>query len=186
MSFIKTIIHEGGHGIFEENVDYNIAKYSNNSLNNIYALHESQSRFYENILSRNKNFWVPIYDDIKKLLKIDIDIDEFMDKYNVVVPSLIRTEADEITYGLHIIIRYEIEKEIFNNNLSVDDIPKMWNKKMKKYLGIEPKNDSEGLMQDIHWSECAFGYFPTYLLGSIFDGMLLENINNKLGDVDEL
>ena len=186
LSFIKTIIHEGGHGIFEENVDYNIAKYSNNSLNNIYALHESQSRFYENILSRNKNFWVPIYDDIKKLLKIDIDIDEFMDKYNVVVPSLIRTESDEITYGLHIIIRYEIEKEIFNNNLSVDDIPKMWNKKMEEYLGIVPKNDSEGLMQDIHWAECAFGYFPTYLLGNIYDGMLVKLVEEKFGNIDDI
>ena len=186
LSFIKTIIHEGGHGIFEENVDYNIAKYSNNSLNNIYALHESQSRFYENILSRNKNFWVPIYDDIKKLLKIDIDIDEFMNKYNIVVPSLIRTEADEITYGLHIIIRYEIEKEIFNNNLSVDDIPKMWNKKMRKYLGIEPKNDSEGLMQDIHWAECAFGYFPTYLLGNIYDGILVKLLEEKMGKIDDI
>lgn len=186
LNFVKTIIHEGGHGIFEENVDYNIAKYSNNSLNNIYALHESQSRFYENILSRNKNFWIPIYNDIKKLLKIDIDIDEFMDKYNVVVPSLIRTEADEITYGLHIIIRYEIEKEIFNNNLSVDDIPKIWNKKMEEYLGIVPKNDNEGLMQDIHWAECAFGYFPTYLLGNIYDGMLVKLVEEKLGNIDDI
>ena len=186
LNFVKTIIHEGGHGIFEQNIDKSIAKYSNNCLSGINALHESQSRFYENILSRNKNFWIPIYDDVKKILKLDIDIDSFIDKYNIVTPSLIRTEADEVTYALHIIIRYEIEKEIFNNNLSVDDIPNMWNKKMQEYLGCVPLNDKEGLMQDIHWAECAFGYFPTYLLGNIYDGMLVELMEKELGSIDVL
>ena len=186
LSFVKTIIHEGGHGLFEQNICDKLAKYSNNCIEDMFALHESQSRFYENILSRNKNFWIPIFNDIKKLLKIDINLDQFIDNYNIVTPSLVRTEADEITYAMHIIIRYEIEKDIFNNNLSVDDIPSMWNRKMKEYLGIEPVDDKDGVMQDIHWAECAFGYFPTYLLGNIYDGMLVEFIEEKLGSIDKI
>ncbi len=182
---MSTIIHEGGHGIFEQ---YALEKFEDLDMCSIdtLALHESQSRFYENILGRNKNFWIPIYNDIKKMTKIDLELDDFIEYFNNAKPSLIRTEADELTYCLHIIIRYEIENEIFNNNISLDDLPKLWNQKYKDYLGVEVSNDSEGILQDVHWSECSFGYFPSYLLGSIFDGMLLETINEKLGNVDEL
>ena len=109
-----------------------------------------------------------------------------MDRFNNAKVSLIRTKADELTYCMHIIIRYEIEKEIFNGNIDLENLDLIWNRKYKEYLGIDVPNDREGILQDMHWSDGSFGYFPTYLLGSIFDGMLLENINNKLGDVDEL
>jgi len=182
---MSTIIHEGGHGIFEQYALDNFKELDFCSINTL-ALHESQSRFYENILGRNKNFWIPIYDDIKKLTGINLDIDEFIKYFNNAKASLIRTEADELTYCLHIIIRYEIERDIFNNNIDLDKLPELWNNKYKDYLGVEVNNDSEGILQDVHWSECSFGYFPSYLLGSIFDGMLLETINNELGNVDEL
>lgn len=182
---MSTIIHEGGHGIFEQNISDILKKYGCYDIDKV-ALHESQSRFYENILGRNKNFWIPIYEEIKKLLNIDMDINEFMLHFNNAKPSLIRTKADELTYCMHIIIRYEIEKDIFNNNIDLDNLDKLWNQKYKEYLGIEVPNDKDGILQDMHWSDGSFGYFPTYLLGSIFDGMLLKKINNDLGDVNKL
>ena len=181
----STIIHEGGHGIFEQYAGKEFNELNLLSINTI-ALHESQSRFYENILGRNINFWIPIYEDFKKLANIDLPIEKFVEYFNDAKTSLVRTEADELTYCLHIIIRYEIEREIYNGNINLDDLPSIWNKKYKDYLGIDVKNDREGILQDMHWSDASFGYFPSYLLGSIFDGMLLEKINNELGNVDNL
>ncbi len=180
-----TMIHEGGHGIFELYSEKDFDELNMVEVP-LLALHESQSRFYENILGRNINFWIPIYKDFKKKAKLDIPVEEFMKYLNNAKKSLIRTEADELTYCLHIIIRYELEKEIFNGNIDLDELPALWNRKYKDYFGIEVKNDSEGILQDMHWSDASFGYFPDYLLGSIFDGMLLEKINKDLGDVDTI
>jgi carboxypeptidase Taq len=182
---MSTIIHEGGHGIFEQNIDESLKKFGNYDIDKV-ALHESQSRFYENILGRNINFWIPIYDDIKKLLNIDMDINDFVDVFNNAHTSLIRTKADELTYCMHIIIRYEIEKEIFNGNIDLNNLDKLWNQKYKEYLNLDVTSDKDGILQDMHWSDGSFGYFPTYLLGSIFDGMLLEQINKDLENTDEL
>ena len=180
-----TMIHEGGHGIFEL---YSETDYKELDMIdvNLTALHESQSRFYENILGRNINFWIPIYDEFKKKAKLDLSLEEFVKYLNNAKKSLIRTEADELTYCLHIIIRYELEREIFNGNIDLDKLPELWNQKYKDYFGIDVKNDSEGILQEMHWSDASFGYFPDYLLGSIFDGMLLERINEDLGDVDTI
>ena len=183
--YISTVIHEGGHGIFEQNISSNLSKYGSYDIDK-YALHESQSRFFENVLGRNKNFYIPIYEKLKKMLKIDMDIDDFIKYFNDAKASLVRTEADELTYCLHIIIRYEIERDLFNDRLSAEDLVEVWNKKYYDYLGVEVTSDSEEILQDMHWSDGSFGYFPSYLLGSIFDGMLLEVINEKLGDVDTL
>lgn len=182
---MSTIIHEGGHGIFEQNICDILKKYDCYEIDKV-ALHESQSRFFENILGRNINFWFPIYEDIKKLIKIDMDINEFMKLFNNAIPSLIRTKADELTYCMHIIIRYEIEKEIFNDNIDLDNLDKIWNQKYKEYLGLDVVDDKDGILQDMHWSDGCFGYFPTYLLGSIFDGMLLNQINKDLGDINTI
>ena len=120
--FVTTIVHEGGHGILEQNVDSNLTKYECATCDGINALHESQSRFYENILGRNINFWYPIYDEVKNMLGLDISLEEFSKGLNCAMPSLVRTEADELTYCMHIILRYEIERDLFNGNLSVDDL----------------------------------------------------------------
>lgn len=191
IDFCATVIHEGGHGIFEQHINKEYSKYSTDTMSHLFGLHESQSRFYENMLGRNKNFWIPIYDDIKKMLKLDINIDEFVNRLNTVKPSLIRTESDELTYCLHIIIRYEIERDIFNGNIDVDNLNTLWNQKYKEYLGIDVPNDSVGIMQDVHWSEGEFGYFPSYLLGSIYDGMILEELKNvddalKAGNIKDI
>lgn len=182
---VCTIIHEGGHGIFEQNVGSLLTKYSSYEIDK-YALHESQSRFFENILGRNKNFWVPIYEEVKPQLKVSLSLDEFMGYLNNAKPSLIRTEADELTYCLHIIMRYEIERDLFHNKISVAELPMIWNRKMKEYLGVEVNRDCDGLLQDMHWSDGSFGYFPSYLLGSILDGMLLEAVEEQLGDINTI
>jgi len=186
ISFVSTVIHEGGHAIFEQNILENLSKYENGCVDNLYALHESQSRFYENILGRNKNFWLPIYEEITKKLKLKCSLDEFIDLLNQVTCGFIRTESDELTYCLHIILRYEIERDIFNGDLNIDDLPKIWNEKMKEYFNLEVLQDSQGLMQDIHWSEGEFGYFPSYLIGTIYSGMFKEMIERDLGSIDKL
>lgn len=185
IDYLSTVIHEGGHGIFEQNVSSKLTQFKTYDVNKC-ALHESQSRFFENILGRNKNFWLPIFGDIKEKLHLNIKVDEFIKMFNNAKRSKIRIEADELTYCMHIIIRYEIERDIFSNNINLDELPNIWNKKYKEYLDVDIESDKEGILQDMHWSEGAFGYFPSYLLGSIFDGMLLDTINSKLGNVDIL
>ena len=178
-------IHEGGHAIFEQNVNEKLDDTVGGSCEYL-GLHESQSRFYENILGRNINFWKPIYSKIRELQPEfkDITLEEFYGYINNVKNSLIRTAADEVTYCLHVIVRYEIEKEIFRNNTPVSKLPALWNKKMEEYLRITPPTDSEGILQDMHWSDGSFGYFPTYLLGTIYDGMYIEAIEKDLGSLD--
>ncbi len=185
-TFVSTIIHEGGHGIFEQNIDPKLSRYENISIPYIFDVHESQSRFFENILGRNKNFWIPIYDEFSKLMHIDLSLDEFVKGLNTATPSLIRTRADELTYPMHIILRYEIERDLFNGKISFGDLPNIWNQKMKEYLNMDVEKDSDGLMQDMHWSDGSFGYFPSYLLGTIYDGMYIDAIEKNLGSIDEL
>ena len=182
---VCTIIHEGGHGIFEQNTGAHLEQYPGYEVLNM-GLHESQSRFYENILGRNINFWTPIYDDVAKILNLKESVEQFVKRLNTAMPSLIRTEADEFTYCMHIIVRYEIERMIFNDNIDLNDLPQIWNEKMKEYLGVTVDSDVHGILQDVHWSQGSFGYFPAYLLGSIFDGMLLEHINSSLGNIDDI
>lgn len=187
LSAMFSAIHEGGHAIFEQNVN---PEYDNTVAGSCtyMGVHESQSRFYENILGRNINFWIPIYDKLCELLPAfkNITLEQFYREINHVRNSFIRVEADELTYCFHIILRYEIEKEIFRNNIPVNELPALWNKKMEEYLGITPANDVEGILQDMHWSDGSFGYFPSYLLGTIYDGMFLEAIEADLGDVDTI
>lgn len=183
--FCTTIIHEGGHGIFEQNIRPSLTRYGNDVCG-FYGLHESQSRFYENILGRNTNFWIPIYEDIKKMLHLDIPLDEFIARLNTPTLNLIRTEADELTYCMHIILRYEIERDIFNGNMDIDNLPDIWNQKVKDYLHLTVDSPANGVLQDVHWSEGEFGYFPSYLLGTIYDGMFMQAIERDLGSIDEL
>lgn len=187
ISAMFSAIHEGGHGIFEQNVN---PEYDNTVAGSCcyMGIHESQSRFYENILGRNKNFWLPIYDKLGELLPQfkEISLDDFYREINHVRNSYIRTEADEVTYCFHIILRYEMEKAIFRAGVPVEELPALWNQKMQEYLQITPKNDAEGILQDMHWSDGSFGYFPSYLLGSIYDGMYLDTMEAELGSVDKL
>ena len=186
VSNIFTIAHEGGHALFGQNQDdEDFNHYIDDSMT--LGMHESVSRFYENILGRSKAFIHLIYPKFKEIfgdIFFDVSEEELYEAVNEVKPSLIRTEADELTYSLHIIIRYEIEKDIINNKVDLKDIKALWNKKYEEYLGVTPTNDSEGILQDVHWSS-GFGYFPTYALGNIYNAMYYNSMKEKL-DVDKL
>lgn len=187
LAAIFSAIHEGGHAIFDQNIDPSYAHTSVMQVN-MMGLHESQSRFYENILGRNPGFWSPIYTKLGELLPHfqEVPFDTFLKAINHVEPSMIRIDADEVTYCLHIILRYEIERAIFNDEVTTEELPALWNDKMEELLGIRPATDAEGVLQDTHWSDGSFGYFPSYLLGSVYDGMFLEAIEKELGSIEEI
>ena len=180
LSNIFSIIHEGGHAIFMQNErDIDHDHYINDRVTN--GMHESVSRFYENIVGRSKEYIHLIYPKLIETFEEfkDVSEEELYEAVNIVKPSLIRTEADEVTYGLHIIIRYEMEKLIVNNKISIEEIPHKWNELYKQYLGVDVPNDSEGVLQDVHWTS-GFGYFPSYAIGNCYNAMYLNRLKNEL------
>jgi len=184
-STVFSIIHEAGHGIYEQQTGDELID-TLLGTGGTMGLHESQSRFMENIVGRNKSFWKPLYKKAQEFYPFlkDIDFEEFSKQINKIEPGLIRVEADELTYSLHIMVRYEIEKMIFAGEVSIDDLPKIWNQKMVEYLGIEPENDSEGLMQDVHWYCGLVGYFPSYAIGSAYASQIYNTMKKDF-DVDK-
>lgn len=169
-SSLFSVIHESGHAIYELGIDDSLTQTLVGEGASM-GMHESQSRFFENIIGRNENFWIPVYDKLQELfpeqLK-NISRERFVRAVNKVQPGLIRTEADELTYSLHVLVRYELEKQLIEEDLDVRELPKLWADKYEEYLGIRPANAAEGVLQDIHWSQGSFGYFPSYALGSAF------------------
>ena len=167
-SAMFSIIHESGHAIYEMNIDDSITQTLVGGGASM-GMHESQSRFYENLLGRSTEFWEPLYDKLVATYPenlSNITLEHFIKGINKAEPNLIRTEADELSYCLHIIIRYEIEKMIFSEEIDVDQLPKVWNEKYEEYMGITPSTDTEGILQDTHWSWGEFGYFPSYAIGT--------------------
>jgi carboxypeptidase Taq len=184
---VTSTIHEFGHALYflQHNEEINTTPlYTNYSL----ALHESQSRFFENHIGRSKTFFV---ENLSKFHDLgtkyeQYSADDFYKHFNQVKPSLIRVEADEVTYHAHIYIRYKIEEALINDRLKVQDIPVTWNEMYRDILGIIPKNDSEGCLQDIHWSMGAIGYFPTYSLGTVFASQISNKLESELSSISEL
>jgi carboxypeptidase Taq len=180
-------IHEGGHALYEQNIDPELAGTllcSGTSM----GIHESQSRLWENMVGRSRGFWQHYFPELKKHFpgKLDnVSPEAFYRGVNVVEPGFIRIDADELTYNLHIMIRYEIEKMLFNEGLSARDLPQVWNAKYKEVLGIDPPNDSVGVLQDTHWSGGAFGYFPSYSLGNMYGAQIMDVASRKLPALDE-
>lgn len=173
---IFSVIHEGGHGLYEMGISDEITLSPIGGGTSM-GMHESQSRFYENNVGRSLEFWLPLYDKVKEYFPKELEgvtVEEFYKAINYAAPSLIRTEADELTYSFHVMIRYEIEKMIFNGDVEVMDLPAIWNQKYEEYLGVTPENDSVGIMQDIHWAGGMFGYFPSYALGSAIAAQLFH------------
>lgn len=169
-------IHETGHALYEQGF---APKDDHTPLSGAASLgfHESQSRLWENIVGRSRAFWNVYYPDLKRHFPgvlDDVSVDAFYRAVNKVEPSLIRVEADEVTYCLHIMLRFEMEKGLLDGSIPVGDVPAAWNAKMREYLGITPPNDAEGCLQDVHWSGAMFGYFPTYALGTILSAQLFE------------
>lgn len=189
-SFVESIMvamHEGGHALYEQGVN---EEYESTPLDGGISLgiHESQSRFWENQVGRSFafiKFLTPIMQAFypKQLAKIGSET--FFTLFNNVEPGLIRVEADEVTYNLHIALRFELENALINNKIKAEDLPEIWHEKMKKYLGIVPKTDREGVLQDVHWSYGSFGYFPTYTLGNLYAAQFTAAMKKEL-NIDEL
>ena len=180
-----SILHEAGHGIYEQGLPADhfgtpLCEFTS------MAIHESQSRMWENQVGRSRAFWQHFYpqaqQDFPAVLN-NVDIETFYAAVNEVRPSLIRVEADEVTYNLHILIRFELEKALIEDNLQVADLPTAWNEKYQHYLDITPPNDADGVLQDVHWSAGLFGYFPTYALGNLYAAQFYAQAQQELGDL---
>ena len=185
ISNVFTTLHEGGHALFMQNEPQEIhdAHCADNMSN---AMHETISRFYENLIGRSEAFIAFAAPRIRELsggIFDDVSDRELYEAVNVARPSLIRTEADELSYCLHIMVRYELEKAFINGEISVDEVPALWNAKYREYLGIEVPDDTRGCLQDVHWSGIAYGYFPSYALGNAYGAQILNTMKKDF-DVD--
>lgn len=177
------VMHEAGHGIYEQGMDslkYGLPTGSFCSL----GIHESQSRLFENLIGRSRKFWqwaLPVAKRIFSPTLGSVSLEDFVYSINIVRPNLIRIESDELTYNFHIMLRYELEKAMLTGDLKVSDLPQAWNEKIKNYLGLDVPNDSKGCLQDIHWSAGLIGYFPTYMLGNLFSAQIMRHAKSKFG-----
>ncbi|MBN1244647.1 carboxypeptidase M32 [Candidatus Bathyarchaeota archaeon] len=183
-SSIFSVLHETGHAIYEQNLNLNW-KYQPAGSPCSFGIHESQSRLYENIIGRSKEFWMHMLPKLKQITApalADVSLTQFVHAINKVEPSKIRIEADEVTYNLHVIIRFQIEEGVFSDKISISELPETWNQKYKEQLGVNVENDSEGVMQDTHWASGLYGYFPTYALGNIYSGQLLAALARDIQD----
>ncbi|RAP34118.1 carboxypeptidase [Candidatus Marinamargulisbacteria bacterium SCGC AG-410-N11] len=180
-------LHEGGHALYEQGIDQQwygtpFGRYCS------LGVHESQSRLWENHIGKSKSFWQGHYQKIQGLFPDqlgDYNVDHFYQSINHVKAQPIRVQSDEITYNLHVLIRYEIEKKIINESISVDDLPDLWNQTYHDYLGITPDSLKEGLLQDVHWASGLFGYFPTYTLGNIYGAIIFEKASEEIQSLDK-
>ncbi|MCC3373220.1 carboxypeptidase M32 [Cohnella sp. REN36] len=175
-------IHEGGHALYEQNIGKDLAGTPLGSGTSM-GIHESQSRLWENMIGRSRGFWERYFPELQRHFPGQLDgvsAEAFYRGINVVEPSLIRIEADELTYNLHIMIRYEIEKMLFNEGLHPKDLQEVWNDKYKGALGISPRHAGEGVLQDVHWSGGSFGYFPSYSLGNMYGAQIMDTAQRKI------
>jgi carboxypeptidase Taq len=183
-SAIFSVLHETGHALYEQNLNPNW-KYQPAGATCSFGIHESQSRLYENIIGRSKEFWMHMLPKLKQITApahANVSLSQFVHAINKVKPSKIRIEADEVTYNLHVIIRFQIEKDLFADKIAVAELPETWNQKYVEHLGVNVENDSEGVMQDTHWASGLYGYFPTYALGNIYSGQLLTALEKDMQD----
>jgi carboxypeptidase Taq len=186
-SLLWSCIHEGGHGLYEQGLpesQYGLPLGAATSL----GIHESQSRLWENCIGRSKDFWTGFYPKLQQYFPEqlgNVSVDTFYKACNKVAPSLIRTEADEVTYHFHVLIRYEIEKALIEGSLDAKDLPAKWNELYTKYLGVAPADDKTGVLQDVHWSHGSFGYFPTYTLGSFYAAQFYHQAQQDINGLKE-
>jgi carboxypeptidase Taq len=180
-----SILHEVGHALYEQGLD---PEHHGTPMGESVSLgvHESQSRLWENAVGRSRPFWQHFFPLARRVFREalhDVKLDDFLFAVNHVAPSLIRVQADEVTYNLHVLARFELEQALISGDLAVGDVPGAWTEKYERYLNITPKNDAEGCLQDIHWSAGLLGYFPTYTLGNLFAAQLFAKVNEELGDL---
>lgn len=178
---LYSTIHEGGHALYEQGIPLELEPTPLGEVSSL-GLHESQSRLWENVVGRSREFWrffLPVAQRIFPSQLGPATVEDLYRAVNRVEPSFIRTEADEVTYNLHIFVRYELERDLVSGALAVAELPEAWNAKMEAYLGIRPADDAQGVLQDVHWSQGSIGYFPTYTLGTVFAAQLFEQAERE-------
>jgi carboxypeptidase Taq len=187
LTSLFSTMHEFGHGVYEHDIDPAFARTPLGTGTSA-AIHESQSRTWENLVGRSRGFWRWFYPQLQGFFAETLgSVEEaaFVRAVSAVRPGLIRGDADEVTYGLHIILRFELEQELLAGTVAVRDLPEVWGERMKQYLGVDVPDDTHGVLQDIHWSVGLFGYFPTYQLGNVVSVQIWERVRGELGDLEE-
>jgi carboxypeptidase Taq len=187
MNWLFGAIHEFGHGVYEHDIDPSLARTPLGTGVSL-GLHESQSRTWENLVGRSRPFWRYFYPQLQEAFPAEFGSmaeDDFYRSVNHVEPSLIRVDADEVTYNFHIILRFELEQELIDGRVQVGEMPEWFNAKMEEYLGIRPPNDALGVLQDMHWAGGSMGYFPTYALGNVMSVQIFNRARADLPDLDE-
>ncbi len=185
---LYAVIHETGHGLYEQGRNKNYAGLPVSEALSM-GMHESQSLFWERMIGRNKAFIIRYLNLFNLTFARTFDgvsAQQFYEAINICKPSFVRVEADEVTYPLHVILRYEIEKGLFDGTIEVDQLPEIWNQKMQDYLGIRPPNDTLGVLQDVHWSGGSFGYFPSYTLGAMFAAQFFQSLTKEISGIDQI
>jgi len=188
LSSVFSTIHECGHAFYELNIprELRVTCLADGAS---MGIHESQSRLWENVIGRSLPFWEGLFPALKKCMQGRFDNVKAYDFYravNLAKPSLIRVEADEVSYSLHIILRFELEQDLFSGAVKARDLPSIWRSKMKEYFGIVPQTDAEGVLQDVHWSHGSFGYFPSYALGNLYSLQFYEKLKSDITNLDDL
>ncbi|MFL5946478.1 MAG: carboxypeptidase M32 [Gaiellaceae bacterium] len=185
-SFFSTM-HEYGHGLYSHQAPRHLESLPTGGPASL-GIHESQSRMWENLVGRSRPFWHFFYPRAQAAFPdqlATVDVDDFISGINRVNPSLIRIKADEVTYGMHVILRFELEQDLINGRIAVADLPTAWNDKMQEYLGVDVPNDAQGVLQDTHWASGHIGYFSTYLLGTVMSVQIWEKILEDVPDLEE-
>jgi carboxypeptidase Taq len=180
-------MHEYGHGLYGHQAPRHLGRLPTGGPASL-GIHESQSRLWENLVGRSRPFWRLFYPRLQATFPEQlggVEPDAFFAAINRVKPSLIRVRADEVTYGMHVILRFELEQDIVNGRVELGDLPQAWNAKMAEYLSVEVPDDSRGVLQDTHWASGLVGYFPTYLLGTVMSVQIWEQVSEDVPDLEE-
>jgi carboxypeptidase Taq len=185
LSALFSSIHEGGHALYDQGLAPEL-RWTGLDEGASMGVHESQSRTWENLVGRSHPFWRFFYPTMQELFPQfkDVPLEDFYRAVNRVEPSLIRVEADEVTYNLHIMLRFELEEALLNKRIEVKELPELWNEAMKKYLGVVPPDDANGVLQDVHWSGGMLGYFPSYMLGNLYAAQIFNTITEEIPNLE--
>jgi carboxypeptidase Taq len=183
---IWSTLHEAGHGLYAHGIDTKLLR-SPLAGSPSLGLNESQSRTWENLVGRSRPFWTHWYPRLQAAFPsfAGVDLDDFVRAVNRAEPGLIRVDADETTYSLHIILRFELEQEIIDGSVALEDLPEIWNARMKEFLDVDVPDDARGVLQDVHWSGGNMGYFPTYALGNVISLQIWQKVRQELPDLDD-
>ena len=184
---VWSTLHEAGHGLYAHGIADSLMRTPLGGAPSL-AINESQSRTWENLVGRSRPFWTHWYEPLQETFPEQlgtIELDAFVRAINRAEPGLIRVDADETTYSLHIILRFELEQELIAGTVALEDLPEIWNARMKEFLGVDVPSDTDGVLQDVHWSGGGIGYFPTYALGNVISLQIWAKVREALPDLDD-